>query len=75
MGHIKKVIIAEFKQRFSCIDPDQLLLFKLDDKGCRSGEELKPIQTLAEAGLLSATGAPIKLEVVRKEVTTANAGA
>ena len=51
------------------------LLFKLDDKGCRSGEALKSRQTLAEAGLLSATGAPMELEVVHTEVTTANAGA
>ena len=58
IGDVKDAIVAKFKQRFSC---DQLQLFKLDDKGCCIGEALQPIQTLAEAGLLSATGAPIKL--------------
>ena len=62
VGHIKDAIVVKFKQ-LEDIKADQLLLFKLDDTGCRIGEALKPRQTLAEAGLLSATGAPIELEV------------
>jgi hypothetical protein len=64
VGDIIKAIIAEFK-RFKDCDPTELQLYKLDDKGIRgSSEALKPMQTLAEAGLLSATGGgPIKLEV------------
>ena len=72
VGHIKDAIVAKFKLETT---PQKLQLFKLDDKGCRSGEALKSRQTLAEAGLLSATGAPMELEVVHTEVTTANAGA
>ena len=63
---IMDAIIAKFK-RFKDVDPCELQLFKLDSSGSRSSKALKPMQTLAEADLLSATGGLIKLEVLRTE--------
>jgi hypothetical protein len=68
VGDIIEAIIAKFKLDAA---PQQLKLFKLNDKGIRSSNDaLKPMQTLAEADLLSAMGGLIKLEVVRTEATT-----
>jgi hypothetical protein len=74
VGHLKKAIIAEFKLD---VAPQQLQLFKLDDKGSSSSSSskaLEPTLTLAEADLLSATGGPIKLHVVRVEAARVAAG-
>jgi hypothetical protein len=49
VGHIKDAIIARFKHRFSGIDPDQLLLYKLDGSGSRV--LLDSTQLLGEAGI------------------------
>jgi len=67
-GDIKKAIITEFKQRFKGVDPDQLVL-KLEG----SDKALEPMQTLAEAGLL--TGGTVKVVVeLKAAVPVAGAG-
>jgi hypothetical protein len=61
VGQVIKAIISEFKHRFSGIDPDQLLLYKLDGRGSRTS--LDPTRTLAEEGIYAGTKLVVELEV------------
>ena len=48
VGQVIRAIIAEFKKLFSGVDPNNVLMYKLDG-GCRT--PLYPTQTLSEAGI------------------------
>jgi len=61
VGHIKDALMAKYKQRFSGVDPDKVLLFKLSDD-CSIRTLLEATQKLTEAGLFA--GGAFKLAVV-----------
>ncbi len=55
-GDVKKAIFAEFKQRFTGVDPDQVVL-KLEG----SNEALEPKKTLTDARIQAGTTLVVEL--------------
>ena len=58
VGHVKATVISNFKNRYSGVDTDQLLLLKQNDDG--SLVPLISTQTLHEAGLVANTKLVVK---------------